>query len=196
MHLFEYIGVILGLAQLICEFRVSIWLWPLSIAMPLCYILVYYNAGLYADVVICIYYVLAGAYGWMYWAVKGKNKSEHKISKIPNSKIYQLLIMMMLCMVVVIYLLNRYTDSNIVFWNSLAFSLSAIALWMLSRRYVEQWLVWVIVDLINCCIYFSKELYPTAILFGIYSVMALFGYMKWLKIMRTYELKVGSKISC
>jgi len=77
-----------------------------------------------------------------------------------------------------------FTDSNVPWWDSFTTALSVIALWMLAHKYVEQWLVWIVIDVACCGIYVYKGLYFTAFLYGFYAVVAIFGYLKWKKMMQ------------
>ena len=81
-------------------------------------------------------------------------------------------------------LLARFTDSTVPFWDSLTTALSIVAMWMLSRKYAEQWLVWIAVDIVSAGLYFYKGLCPTGVLYTLYAVAAVAGYFKWLKMMK------------
>ena len=80
-------------------------------------------------------------------------------------------------------LLVRFTDSTVPFWDSLTTALCIMAYWMLSRKYVEQWFAWILVDIVCCGLYIYKDLYFTSALYGLYSIIAIFGYFKWKKLM-------------
>ena len=82
------------------------------------------------------------------------------------------------------YILLFFTDSNVPWWDSFTTALSVIALWMLAHKYIEQWLVWIVIDVACCGIYVYKGLYFTAFLYGFYAVVAIFGYLKWKKMMQ------------
>jgi len=81
-----------------------------------------------------------------------------------------------------IYLiLVNFTDSTVPFFDSMTTALCITAMWMLSRKYIEQWLVWLAVDLITTGLYIYKDLYITAALYALYSILAVIGYIKWKK---------------
>ena len=73
---------------------------------------------------------------------------------------------------------------SVPWWDSFTTALSVIALWMLAHKYIEQWLVWIVVDVACCGIYIYKGLCFTAFLYGFYAVVAIFGYLKWKKMMQ------------
>lgn len=183
MDYLEIAGTLAGLLYLWFEYKASIWLWPVSIIMPAIYIIVYYQARLYADSGISIYYLLAGIYGWWAWAkhtVKGKEKS---IAFTPRRLIVPLFFVLSIVFMLIGSVLSAYTNSTVPWWDSFTTALSIIAMWMLARKYVEQWLVWLVVDVASCGLYIYKELYFTSFLYGLYAVIAFFGYLKWKQLM-------------
>ena len=184
MNILEMAGVLTGLLYLWLEYRASIYLWPVSIVMPAIYTVVYFKAGLYADSRINIYYMLAAVYGWCMWCGKrGNSQKKRNITCMPL-RFYALSALVgMLLFFPMGWLLASFTDSDVPWWDSLTTALSVVALWMLARKYVEQWLLWIVVDVLCCALYVYKELYPTAALYGLYAVIAVFGYMKWKKMM-------------
>lgn len=82
------------------------------------------------------------------------------------------------------YILERFTDSNVPWADSLTTSLSIVAMWMLAKKYVEQWKVWIVADVACAALYIYKDLWFTSVLYGAYAVIAVFGYRKWLKMMQ------------
>jgi nicotinamide mononucleotide transporter len=156
--------------------------------MPAIYIFVYYDSGFYADMGINVYYLLAGIYGWVLWRVKarrgGKERGdEHAfpITHTPVRYVVPLIIVSAIFFVVIAYILIHFTDSTVPYGDSFTTALSITALWMLARKYVEQWLVWIAVDAVCGGLYLYKGLYPTAVLYLLYAVIAVAGYIKWRK---------------
>lgn len=80
-------------------------------------------------------------------------------------------------------ILIEYTDSNVPWLDSFTTALSIVGMWMLARKYIEQWFAWILVDIVCCGLYIYKDLYFTSALYGLYSIIAIFGYFKWKKIM-------------
>jgi nicotinamide mononucleotide transporter len=190
MNYLEVFGTLVGLAYLWLEYKASIYLWIASIIMPAIYIIVYYQAGLYADFGINIYYLIASVYGWIIWKKQQgqtDNIPQNTISCMPKSRWYPLVGITTLLFAAIAWILIRFTDSNVPYWDSFTTALSVAALWMLAHKYIEQWLVWIIVDVVCCGLYIYKELYFTAGLYGLYSIIALFGYIKWKQLMHTAQ---------
>lgn len=192
MNYLEIIGTIVGLIYLWLEYKASIWLWVANVVMPAIYVMVYYEAGLYADFGINIYYLIISFYGIYYWW-KGRKQSrteqtkkreeELPITHTPMQTWKQLVIVSIALLVVIAFILIQYTDSTVPWMDSLTTALSIVAMWMLARKYVEQWLVWIVVDAVSAGLYIYKELYFTAGLYALYTVIAYFGYKEWIRLM-------------
>lgn len=192
MNYLELAGTLVGLAYLWLEYKASIYLWIASIIMPAIYIVVYYQAGLYADFGINIYYLLASVYGWIAWKYqkKGQETTEIQESGIGHLPLRTLPILLLLFGVLfagIGFILVRYTDSTVPWFDSFTTALSVIALWMLAKKYVEQWLAWILVDIVCCGLYFYKDLYFTAFLYGFYTVIAIFGFLKWKRLIKAEQ---------
>lgn len=182
----EIIGTIIGLLYLYYEYKAHRLLWVMGIIMPAVSIGVYYNAGLYADMGINIYYILAGIYGFLVWSFRGREYREKElpITHMPRrSYIYTTAIT--ICLYAIIYyVLQYYTNSTVPRWDALSTALSITAMWMLARKYIEQWWVWIVVDIISVGLYLYKGIYFYAALYALYIVIAIAGYFNWEKIMR------------
>lgn len=184
----EIIGTLVGLLYLWLEYRASIYLWAASIVMPAIYIFVYYDAGLYADFGINIYYLGAALYGWTVWKYSNKadTQAELPITHIPARSILKASLAFAIAFVAIAWLLIHHTDSNVPWCDAFTTALSIIGMWMLARKYVEQWWVWMVVDIVCVGLYIYKELHFTAALYALYAIVALFGWMNWKKIMKIY----------
>lgn len=186
LRFMDILGTLVGLWYLWLEYRASITLWLVGIIMPALYLFTYYKAGLYADFGMQIYYLLAAAYGWACWKFgrQKDSKKEIAISHTPP-RIYALSAIAFLAAWALIYwILICFTNSNVPVCDSFVNALSIVGLWMLARKYVEQWLVWFVVDAFSFGLYMYKDIPFTAGLYGIYTVIAVLGYRKWLKMMR------------
>lgn len=179
----QIVGVVLGLIYLYLEYKANIWLWVVGLIMPIVHGTLYYRSGLYADFSMQLYYIAAGVWGLMAWSRKPKTKSESplKIGYTP-ARVWLLVGAIYAVLHAAIYLLLvNFTDSTVPFWDSLSTALCIVAYWMLSRKYVEQWLVWLLVDLITVGLYIYKDIPLTAGLYALYSALAVAGYMRWRK---------------
>lgn len=178
--LLQIIGVALGLLYLWLEYRANIWLWVVGAIMPMVHGVLYFTKGVYADCAMQGYYVLAGIYGLVVWML-GKRRKENplRITHTPWRNVAPLVAMYAVAFAAIYYLLIRFTDSTIPLWDAMSTALSIVAMWMLSRKYVEQWLVWLVVDAISVGLYIYKGIPFTAALYGLYTILAFVGYMRW-----------------
>ena len=159
--------------------------------MPAIYLFVYYNAGLYADFGINIYYLVIAIYGWAAWKygfrLFGSNdnlKSEElPISHTPTKMWVKIATIYAILQLVIAWILIRFTDSSVPWADAFTTALSIIAMWMLARKYIEQWWVWFVVDITSAALYIYKDLYFTAALYALYALIVFFGYRKWKQLM-------------
>jgi nicotinamide mononucleotide transporter len=179
----QLLGIALGLLYLWLEYRANIWLWVVGVVMPLVHGVLYYRSGLYADCAMNGYYVVAGIYGWWMWQ-RGTAHSElttQPICHTPRHLVGVLVGSYAMLHIGIYVVLLLLTNSTVPFWDSMTTALSIVALWMLSRKYVEQWLVWLVVDALTVGLYLYKGIPLTASLYLLYTVLAFVGYRRWSK---------------
>ena len=180
----------IGLLYLYWEYKADWRLWIASVVMPVISLFVYWNAGLYADFSINIYYLLIAVYGFWAWrrhpassessAPEG-NREELPITRTPRWMWPLLGLAFIAIYLGIAYVLIHFTPSTVPWWDALNTALCIVALWMLTRKWVEQWLVWLVVDAISTGLYIYKGIPFYAVLYAIYTVIAWFGYRKWLR---------------
>lgn len=177
-------GTVVGLLYLWLEYRADIRLWIVGIIMPAMYIYTYLAAGLYADFGLQVYYLLAAVYGYLSWKLgRHREQSDLPISHIPLSRLWPSGAAFLALWVLIYWILIRFTPSNVPLCDSFVNALSIIGLWALAKKYLEQWMVWFVVDAFSCGLYIYKGIPFTAGLYGLYTVIAVFGYLKWRRMM-------------
>lgn len=177
----EIVGTIIGFIYLWQEVKASIWLWLTGIVMPAIYTVVFYKSGLYADFGIQIYYIVAAIYGFLFWKFGKKNQDGDQL-RIVHTTAKQAAVLCAITSVLflpIYWILTTYTDSNVPFFDSTTTAMSIVALWMLAKKHVEQWVAWIIIDALSSGLYFYKGIYFTAVLYAVYTVVAVYGYKKW-----------------
>lgn len=196
----EISGFSLGLLYLWWEYHADTRLWIVSMIMPLFSMWVYFNKGLYADFGIAIYYFLVAIYGYIVWTKKErirkketcpdgskedeKNKEGLPITHTPGRMVAVCTGGALALWALLYLVLNYLTDSTVPVADAFTTALSIVGMWMLARKYIEQWIVWIAVDAVSSGLYFYKGIYFYCILYAIYTVIACFGYRKWLSLMR------------
>jgi nicotinamide mononucleotide transporter len=180
----ELSGTVFGLIYVWFSIRQSILTWPAGIITSLLYFGVFLEAKLYAEMMLQLYYVVMSIYGWWSWkhgGQSGSGQEQLSVSKTSLPMWVRLFIINFILAFLMYYLLKSYTDSPNPFWDGLITSLSFIATWMLARKKLEHWLIWIFVDLVSTALYLYRGLYPTVFLFVVYAVMAGIGFFEWRK---------------
>lgn len=178
----EALGFVVGLLYLWWEYRADARMWIASIVMPAISLKVYFSAGLYADFAINIYYLAIAVYGWWAWTNHRRKAvgKELSITHFPMRLVVPYAAALGVLWVLLWWLLT-FTNSTVPVADSFTTALSIVAMVMLARKYAEQWIAWFVVDAVCSALYIYKGIYFYAVLYGIYTVIALFGYRRWLR---------------
>ena len=181
---FEIIAAGLGFIAIFLQIKQNVWYWLVSIIMVSMYIYIYIDARLYADMSLQVYYLIISFYGWYMW-LYGEKLNDHKtqlsVSTISQNLLVILTSISIVLFFIIAWILLQFTNSDVPYWDSFTTSLSFVATWMLARKKIENWLIWIVVDAASVGIYLYKELYPTAVLFLFLTLLAFVGYSKWKK---------------
>ncbi len=181
----EIIGVVLSLIYLYLSIKQKIGLWLFGLLSSLMYIYIFFQSKFYADMSLQFYYVGVSIYGWISWKVgKLHTGIELPVKKISNRQIIGLSFISLVLFIAYYYILRDYTDSPVPIGDSITTSLSITATLMLARKIVEHWILWIFIDAFSAYMYIEKGLHFTAILFIIYTILALIGYFQWKRSIR------------
>lgn len=188
-HGLDIFTTVLGLIYIWLEYRAHVALWVIGIIMPALDIILYWQHGLYGDAGMACYYTLAALYGLYVWKFrKTKNlKQELPISHMPKRLYLPATVGFFVAWGVVYYILITWTNSNVPVLDSFTNALSFVGLWALARKYLEQWLFWIVVDVVCCMLYIQKGIPFKAGLYGLYVFIAIAGYYKWKKMTKNTE---------
>lgn len=182
----ELLGAILGFIYIFLSIRQNIWTWPVGLLTSALYIWVFLHTRLYADMCLQVYYVAVSIYGWYEW-LKGNASDKGEQLTISRMSFKLAIVLSVISVLLVLFMwmvLKNYTDSPVPFADSLATSLSIVATWMLARKILEHWLVWIFVDAFSIGLFWYKGLFPTVVLFIVYTIMAVAGFVEWKKAYR------------
>ncbi|WP_282125175.1 nicotinamide riboside transporter PnuC [Marinifilum flexuosum] len=181
-NIVEIIGTLSGLLFLYLEIKQNKWLWPVGLLTSVMYIYVFFVAKLYADMSLQFYYVFISIYGWILWS-RGKRQQEKELPvvRLNMSLSLKLIVASIAIYALIAFILVNFTDGSVPYWDAFTTALSIVATWMLARKILEQWLVWIVVNSVSLGLYIYKDLNFTAILFFFYTTMAIVGYLQWKK---------------
>ncbi|MHC1704692.1 MAG: nicotinamide riboside transporter PnuC [Tenuifilaceae bacterium] len=180
MPIIEGIATFFGLICVWLTVKQNIWCWPTGIAQVALYIFVFYEAHLYSDMILHIFYVFINIYGWYHWLKKDVETEELKVSRTGKAFIGWVVV----CIVGTFawgFLLANYTDAALPYPDSFITAASLIAQWLMARKVLESWIFWIIVDIVAVFVYLIKSLYLTTGLYAIFLIMATIGYFEWRK---------------
>jgi len=181
MSWLEIVATIFGLWSVICYVKESVWSWPTGLINVLLFILLFWNDKLYADTGLQVIYVGLQFYGWWQWLHGGKQRTPLTITRTTPRLWLTLALIGVAIFVPMGLLLDHYTDTDVPWIDSLPAVTSLIAQWMISKKKLENWWVWIVTDIIYIPLYCYKELYLTAGLFSIFMILCILGYRSWLK---------------
>lgn len=182
----EITGAIIGLTYLYFEYKASFWMWRVGFVMNLFYIYIFYNAQFYADSAIYVYYLATTIYGSISWGVEKKQREKPvlSISHLRKKEYFYLLLYLLIAHGILYFILVKFTNSPVPFGDSFTTALSFVGMWMIAKKRIEHWWVWFVVNVVSTGLYIWKGLYPTSILFTVYSVVSVLGYFKWKRLMK------------
>lgn len=184
-NILEVLGFTVGVLYLWWEYHADKKMWFASIVMPAISMWIYFSKGIYADFAINIYYLIIAVYGYAVWTRGKKTDSDdgHPITHIPAKMLLGCIGVFLLLWCALYLGLNYLTDSTVPIPDAFTTALSIVGMWMLARKYVEQWIAWIAVDAVCTCLYWYKGIPLYAVLYAAYTVIAVFGYRKWIRLM-------------
>jgi nicotinamide mononucleotide transporter len=183
----EIIGVITGLLCVYLAARNNIWNWPFAIVSTGLYVYIYGHTALYADMLQYIYLFLINVYGWYHWSKHPKTEDKSPIILISQKQVLISILIILIVTPALGYTLItltavlHYNPPAYPYIDSFCTACSLVAQVFLARKILENWLIWVFVDIIYVVIYYKKHLEVTAFMFAIFIIIALFGYLDWKK---------------
>ncbi len=175
----ELVAVVLTLIAVWLTTRQVVWCWPVGMVSVTLYAVVFYQARLYADTGLQGLYFLLAAYGWWAWRHGGEDRGKLSVTATPRRTAALLFAGAAIGGVVLGQTLTRFTDASLPFMDSLLTSFSIAAQWMQTRKLLESWLVWLVVDVLYVGMFLYKSLYLTAGLYTVFLALAAMGFFEW-----------------
>ncbi len=182
----ELFGVASSLLYIGLEIKQRSSMWVIGFITSTIYVIVFFQSKFYADSVLNVYYVMASVYGMYCWRFAQKPDDGMTVSERPITRLTLSLGVILVSISAILYfgtgyVLDNYTDSPIPYYDALITAFSFVATWMLARKILEHWILWIFVNFFSSGLYLWRELYPTAGLFVIYGIMSIVGWFKWKK---------------
>jgi nicotinamide mononucleotide transporter len=179
MNPYEVASVLFGVVAVYLTVRQNVWCWPLGIVNVGLSAVVFWQARLYADTGLQVVYVGLCAYGWYEWLHGGADRGALPVSRSPRPTILLLGLLGAAGAGLLGMALARLTDASLPYWDSSTTSFSLVAQFMQTRKWLENWMVWIVVDVVYVGMYVYKSLYPMAGLYAVFLVLAVLGLREW-----------------
>ena len=157
-------------------------MWVIGFISSLVYVLVNFQFKIYGYAALNVYYVTVSIYGWYCWRYVRQPDGAETGLNVSRIRIPLALVLTAISAVLYVgcsYALKQFTDSPIPFYDALGTSLSIVATWMLARKILEHWMLWIFINFFSATLYFYRGLYPTTVLFVVYGIMSVVGWIKW-----------------
>lgn len=177
----EIIAVVFGLLSVWYSKKINILVYPTGIISVVIYVYICLGAKLYADMGINFVYFVMSIYGWYNWTRKDSLKKMLPISFCTKKEHLINIAMFLFFFISLSFILTNYTDSNVPYWDSLTTSIFIIGMWLMAMKKVENWILWIIGDIISIPLYFYKGLVLTSLQFTVFLGIAILGYYAWKK---------------
>ena len=177
----EATGLISGLVCVALLIRQNIWNWPIGLLYSLVSIVVFFRARLYADLALHVFYVVMNGYGWYYWAFAKRaiQLETVPVTQTPARVAVALTLVVAGATAAMGWLLANRTNAAVPYWDSATTTMSFAGMWLTARKHIENWIVWLVVDVIATGIYLYKGLEMYALLYCVYIGMAFAGWWAW-----------------
>jgi nicotinamide mononucleotide transporter len=180
----ENLGVVFGLICVVLTVRRNIWSWPTGIVNIVFFFVMFWEARLYADLITLAVFFVLSIYGWAVW-LRGMPADAPLVVELASPRLR-------LAGLVVIaagspalgWTFHRYTNASLPYWDSLITVMSLVAQWWLAKKYVENWILWIAVDVIAIRVYSWKGLLSTSVLYAVFLTLAIFGLIDWMRALR------------
>ncbi len=175
----EVVAALFGIISVFLVTRENIWSWPTAIVNVGLYIVVFFDQRLYADMGLQVVYLLLSLYGWYAWLHGGENRSALLVSRATPRLLVVLTLINLAGWAVLSWLLQHFTNASLPWLDSLLATTSLVAQWMMTRKVLENWTLWILVDVVYVPMYVYKNLYATAALYVVFLVLAVLGHREW-----------------
>ncbi|MFQ1702846.1 nicotinamide riboside transporter PnuC [Loktanella agnita] len=175
----EYAAVVLGLINVTLIIRRSMWNYPFGIVMVLLYAKIFFDYQLYSDALLQVYYFFIQIYGVWYWLQFRQNDGKVIVVPLPQRQYLVYLLTAVIGWLAISTLMARLTDASFPYWDGAVAALSVLAQFLLSRRHIESWYLWIAVDVLAIGLFWVKDLTPTAALYGVFLGLAILGLFQW-----------------
>ena len=179
IQIIEIVAVILGLGNVYFLTQQKLIAWPLGLSTVSLYAYIFYQSNLLSDFVLHLVYIILNIYGWWYWIYGNKRKNELSVTRLPPLHRWFLTIFVLLGFLVWGYFMKMYTSTDYAYADAFTTVASLAAQYLMAKKKIENWIIWMMVNVVATQIYFAKGLYPTSFLFLVFLGLSIYGFKEW-----------------
>lgn len=176
----EWFGFVTTIACVYLAAKQNIWNWPTGIASVVTYMVIFYQSQLFGDAGLQIYFLGTSIYGWYFW-IRKKQKHEKPVTRLSPLLLMVVLGITGALALLLGWFLQTYTPSKVPYIDGFCTSVSFMAQLLMTRKIIENWALWVFVDICYIPLYIYKSLYLTSVLYVVLLILATLGYIDWRK---------------
>jgi nicotinamide mononucleotide transporter len=176
----ELVAMVLALAMVFCNIREIHWGWPLAIASSILYFMLFWRSKLYGDAALQIFFAVIALWGWFQW-LRGRrgDGSVLRPVKLQARGLAATIVTCALLWPAIGWFLSTYTDTDVPWWDGFPTAVSVVGQFLLGRKYIENWAVWIVVNIVSVGLFAYKGLWPTAALYVVFIALSVAGWRAW-----------------
>lgn len=176
----EIAGFVLALGMVICSIKELHWSWPLAMASSVLYFFVFRDSLLYGEAGLQLVFAVLAGWGWWQWLRKGPDAEPVlRLQRLSARGWAWVVLSSAALWPTLALMLEHFTDSDVAWWDALPTALSLIGQVLLGRKYLENWLIWLVVNLISIALFVHKALWLTSVLYALFAILSLWGWRAW-----------------
>jgi nicotinamide mononucleotide transporter len=178
----EVVAVALAVWMVLCNLRVAPLAWPLAMLSSALYALLFWHSRLYGDAALQGVFIIVAGWGWWQW-LRGTDATGHAlvVRALPPRRLMAALLATLLAWPLLGSFLARATDTDVPYWDAFPTTASLLGQWLLGRKYIENWLVWLLVNIVSVGLFAYKGLWLTVALYALFVVLSWIGWRTWQK---------------
>jgi len=176
----EIVAFVLAIQMVVLNMRVNALAWPLAIVSSLLYFALFWSSRLYGDASLQVFFAVIALWGWWQWlrGTQADGAALH-VRELPARMRWWLLGVLSIAWPATGWFLKTFTDTDVPWWDAFPTAASVIGQWLLGRKYIENWLAWIVVNVVSVALFAYKGLWLTTLLYGVFIVMSAFGWRAW-----------------
>lgn len=193
LPLLELLAMVLSLAYVFLAAKASLWCWPAAFISTTLYTFIFFDVLLLMDSALNAYYLLMAVYG--YWQWSNPTITDDELPDELPIVSWQITTHLKICLILTItsfilgYLVDNYTPAHFPYLDTFTTVFAVFATYLITQKVLENWLYWIVIDLASIYLYVQKDLMPTTVLFVVFVIVAVYGYINWSK-----EFSLSSKV--